>query len=204
MISVYLCAAAWALDPGDRVEVQLTGGGEISGSVKSAGPNSLVLTGDNQEYSVSLTLVESAQVNGSPSSALELREETAELYHRQTLELARLERYSPRPLVVFGTSMLWPGAGHMLLGERGLGIGYAVLELVLVSTGAFFVYTENYQSLVPLVGVETLFRVYAVADATGKAKRRRARLQASPMQGGVQVALTVPLGPMGEGVSAAP
>lgn len=199
-----LCAAAWALDPGDQVQVELLGGGEIQGAVKSAGPTSLVLTGRNQEYQVSLALVQAAWINGESASPLQLKEEVAELYHRQSLELARLQEYNPRPLVVFGTSMLWPGTGHLLLGERALGLGYAVVELVLVGTGAFFAYTENYQSLVPLIGVETLFRVYAVSDATGKARRRRARIQASPMAGGVHVAFSVSLGPMSSLGSTAP
>ena len=198
MSPLLLCAAALALDPGDQVQVELVGGGEIQGAVKSAGPTSLVLTGRNQEFQVNLSLVNAAWINGEPASTLQLKEEVAELYHRQGLELARLQEHSPRPLVVFGTSMLWPGTGHLLLGERGLGLGYAVVELVLVGTGAFFAYTENYQSLVPLIGVETLFRVYAVSDATGKARRRRARIQASPMPGGLHLSFSVALGPMGQ------
>lgn len=196
MSPLLLCAAAWALDPGDQVQVVLIGGGEIQGAVKSAGPTSLALTGQNQEYQVSLALVEQAWINGEQATAAHLKEEAAELYNRQSLELSRLKERSPRPLVVFGASMLWPGSGHLLLGERALGLGYAALELVLVGTGAFFAYTENYQSLVPLIGVETLFRVYAVSDATGKAKRRRARIQAGPVAGGMQLSFSVALGPI--------
>jgi hypothetical protein len=191
-----LCAAAWALEPGDQVQVELVGGGEIQGSVKSAGPTSLMLTGGNQEHRVSLALVEGAWINGEQTTTAQLKEEAAELYHRQSLELSRLKDHSPRPLVVFGASMLWPGTGHLLLGERGLGLGYALVELMLVCTGAFFAYTENYQSLVPLIGVETLFRVYAVSDATGKSMRRRARIQASPLAGGMHLSLWVALGPI--------
>jgi hypothetical protein len=202
--ALLFCAAAWALDPGDQVQVDLIGGGQIQGAVKSAGPTSLALTGGNQEYQVSLALVEAAWINGEQTTTSQLKEEAAELYHRQSMELSRLKEHSPRPLLVFGTSMLWPGTGHLLLGERSLGLGYAVLELVLVSTGVFFAATENYQSLVPLIGVETLFRIYAVSDATSKAKRRRARIQAAPVQGGMQLSISVALGPIHQPVLASP
>ncbi len=204
MSHLLFCAAALALDPGDQVQIVLVGGGEIYGAVKSAGPNSLALTGSNQEYRVSLALVESASINGEQSTVAQLKEDAAELYHRQSMELSRLKANSPKPLVVFGASMLWPGAGHLMLGERRLGLGYATVELLLVGTGALFAYTDNYPSLVPLLGVETLFRVYAVSDATGKARRRRARVLASPVTGGMQLSLSVALGPIKEPVLGSP
>ena len=199
MSHLLFCAAAWALDPGD-----LVGGGEIYGTVKSAGPTSLALTGSNQEYRISLALVESALINGEQTTSAQLKEEAAELYHRQSMELSRLKANSPKPLVVFGTSMLWPGAGHLMLGERTLGLGYATVEFLLVGTGAFFAYTKNYPSLLPLIGVETLFRVYAVSDATSKAKRRRARILASPVTGGMQLSLSFALGPIQEPMLSSP
>ena len=85
-----------------------------------------------------------------------------------------------------------------------MGLGYATVELLLVGTGALFAYTDNYPSLVPLLGVEPLFRVYAVSDATGKARRRRARVLASPVTGGMQLSLSVALGPIKEPVLGSP
>lgn len=198
MSGALLLAAITALEPGDQMHLELVGDGEVTGMLAEVGTQSLVLTGGNQRTEVPLALVEAAWVDGAPMDLPTLHREVGDLHHRQELQLAALAAHTPNPFLVVGSSLLLPGSGHLMLGERSEGWGYIAVTSIIWGTGAWLMYSENYQPLLPLAGVDLLFRTYATADAAILTRQRRTRLGLSVHQSGLGVQLYRPLGAIPE------
>ena len=190
-MSVWLvCAAAYALAPNESVQVTLRGGEVVHGTVHRADPETLVLSGDDQMFEVPLALVESAIVDGRDLTPDALRDEVAayvewDLARRQLTEHER----RPPPAAVATASIIWPGSGHLLLGDPKGFVGYAVVDAALLGAGAWFALGEqNAAPLLPLAALDAGVRVYAAADATRTARRRRGTLTLGTLDtGGVHV-----------------
>ncbi|MCP4806497.1 MAG: hypothetical protein GY913_08710 [Proteobacteria bacterium] len=180
------CAAAFALAPNDEMRVQLRGGDEVVGAVHTADADVLVLSGDNQLTEIPLALVETAWIEDREVDRDALGQEL-EAYVEW--DLARRELgpalRTPAPPFVATASILWPGSGHLMLGDPKGFVGYAVVDAALIGAGVWFAVGEgNAAPLLPLAAIDAGVRVYAAADATRTARRRRKALTLGPVEGG--------------------
>lgn len=188
-----LASLAIALDSGDEVQFELRGGGEVQGYALQAESDHLVVSNSDAVYQVHTALVTRVWVAG-----VELDVDT---YHRDldTFRRAQLEarglgpdaRRPPPPWVVGGASLLWPGSGHLLLGDLPQFIGYSCVEIAFLGIAAYWVFgAQLYGPLIPLALLDGTFRAYAAADTVRSAKRRRAQLVLAPgSDGGAVVGL---------------
>lgn len=190
-----LVASALALEPGDRVRLELAADQSLEGILQSADGDELVLSSAGVQHTVRLTVVEHAWVDGRSLTPADLGREMAELEQREALERAA-QGWIPRPASVAIASVLWPGAGHAMLGQWGLFAGYSGVEAVLLGLSAYYVfYDQNLVPAVPLVAVSALFRGYAAVDSARTASKRRAvSWSAGPTADGWVVGVHIPLG----------
>ena len=197
MTLLALLGLAAALEPDDHCRLQLAAGDQVEGRVFSAEPGVLVLTARDEQMRIPLVLIDAAWVEGQPVPLEQLEDELLEL-HQLSLERRELAvgYRRPHPALVATSSAIWPGSGHLMLGDVGSFVGYTAVELSLLGFGAYFVFVEERAGpLVPLALVDLSFRTWAVADATRTARRRRAALTLAPHpDGGAVVMLSGPLG----------
>lgn len=190
-----LIAAALALEPGDRVRLELSADQQLEGILLSADADELVLTSAGVDHTVRLTVIEHAWVDERSLTPAELGREMAELDQRQELQRAA-QGWTPRPATVAIASVIWPGAGHAMLGQWGLFAGYSGVEAVLLGLSAYYVvYDQNLVPAVPLAAVSLLFRGYAAVDTARTAsKRRSVAWSTGPTPDGWAVGMHVTLG----------
>ena len=192
-----LLGVALALEPDQPCRFELVAGAVVEGRLYGAEPGVLLVSSEGEQLRVPLPLVERAWIEGEPVGLDQLR---ADLPALEALTLRRLELAPgprrPPPLLVAMSSAVWPGSGHLMLGDVGSFVGYTAVEATLVGVGAYVLLVEERAGpLLPLALVDLTFRSWAVADATRTAKRRRPAVALTPgRDGGFVVILSGPLG----------
>jgi hypothetical protein len=192
-----LLGLALALEPDQACRLELAAGAVVEGRVYGAEQGTLLVSSGGEQVRVPLALVDRAWVDGEPVDPAQLRAELPEL-ELETLE--RLELGSglrrPPPALVAVSSAIWPGSGHLMLGDVGSFVGYTAIQASLVGVGAYVLLVEERAGpLLPLAVVDLTFRSWAVADATRTARRRRPALALAPNpDGGFVVMMSGPLG----------
>jgi hypothetical protein len=177
---------ALALEANDVVTLELVAGGELEGRVLTGDDEGLTLTFDNREQVVPWTLVEVALVNGEPMDLPQLEREVIEFDLRR--QKPPPDRSGPPLAVVGASSILWPGTGHLLLGDWRSFVGYSVLEAGLLGAAAWWIFVEgNAAPVVPIAGLSGAFRVWSAADAVYTARKRRTRVGLAPIPAGGMV-----------------
>jgi hypothetical protein len=91
MLSQILLPLLIALSPNDRVEMELTGGDTVTGSLSSAQPGVLFIHSAQGHLEVNLELVRSARINDVEISINALHQESEDLWQ------ATSERLTPGP-----------------------------------------------------------------------------------------------------------
>lgn len=180
------CAAAFALTPNDRVRVELRGGGDVEGSVHTATVDQLSLMSEGQLVDIPLVLVETAWIGERVLTPEEL---AAELQAYVEHDLARRDlgphMRRPPPVVVGTASVLWPGSGHLMLGDVPSFAGYALVDAGLIGAGLWFALGEGTPGpLIPLAALDAGVRLHAAADASRTARRRRGAVVVGPTDDG--------------------
>ncbi len=172
-----LLALMVAVDGNDVLTVELIAGGEVQGYPVGGDEDGLTVTWDNRRTTVPWELVDSVQVNGEFVPVPVVKTELLEFAQPQALS----ELWAPPPLAVGAASLIWPGAGHLLLGDRRSFLAYSGLELALIGVAAWEVhYNESLGPLIPLVALDLVFRVYSAVEATDEARERRTAVRLSP------------------------
>lgn len=165
-----LLALGLALDGNDVLTIELVAGGEVQGYAVGGDEEGITVTWDNQRTTVPWDLVESVQVNGESISVPEIKTEAAQLGRSDEPLYLR----APAPFVVGTASMIWPGSGHLLLGDRRSFLAYSGVEFALLGVAAWQIYdAQSLGPLVPLAALDLLFRVYSAVEATDEARGRR-------------------------------
>lgn len=161
--------AAMALAPNDRVEVVLDDGRVVSGWYQSVDAGVLTLTHGGEVWAVPLSLVDSARVNAQPVPLTALQSHATPPNTGAPLRPLP----APPPGAVVGLSLVWPGLGHAALGEWGAAGSYALVNGVFWGTGAWAISERQLGVLIPLAGLDLLFRGWSSAEARRLALRRR-------------------------------
>lgn len=177
-------ASGLAVESGERLRVELVGGALLEGYFLRTDGAVLVLSTENQALEVSAPLITAVWRGQDPVPPEQFR---AEL-EAWALAAQPIEKWHPAPLLVGAASVVWPGAGHAILGDWHSFAGYSVVECVLLGVAAYQVfYQESYGPLVPIAALDLMFRGTATADAVRTAKRQRATLVIAPTNEGFQV-----------------
>ncbi|MEC8424487.1 MAG: hypothetical protein VX000_11970, partial [Myxococcota bacterium] len=82
----------------------------------------------------------------------------------------------PREGVVMGAAVLWAGAAPASVGDWKKAAAYSLVETVLVGTAVANVRAGGGAVLLPLAGLDVLFKGYAAGEAVRVTRKRRARL----------------------------
>lgn len=178
LFALGLLGGAEAVEPADRVRVELVAGGEAEGWFLGWDGESLSLSGDNQVFTVPLALVEAVSVNGDALTVDTFRDALPEV------AAPPAPVWRPSPALAGGASLIWPGSGHAMMGDWGGFAGYTAVELVLWGGAAWWAFGERRTGpLVTVVLLDAVFRVYAVAESVDMARRARIRVAAAPLDG---------------------
>ena len=174
---VFWGGPARALDGNDVLTLELVSGEKVYGWYFETDAGVLVLTGDNRRREVPLDWVSAVNLNG---------DEISQVAFKAMLDEAQAELDAfrenppphPPPVVVSGLSWIWAGAGHAALGEWKKSGLYAMVDCVLWGTGAFAVLQgQQFAILIPLAGVEILFRGASAGQAARISRERRRLLE---------------------------
>ncbi len=183
LVALLLPRRAAALDGNDSLVLQLAGGAEVRGWFYSVKDGVLTVSGENRFTPVPVSAVVGVQRDGAPLPL--------DVFHREVAQAqARLDamRADPPPHppagVVIGASVLWAGAAPASVGNWKKAAAYSVVEGILVGTAAANVSQGSGAVLVPLLGLDVLFKGYAAGEAVRVTRRRRDRLRpAAPAEG---------------------
>ena len=170
-------ASAWALDGNDRLDLTLGSGEVVSGWYFTAQDGLVVLSGDNRFTEVPVEHVIAWRCNGATQLLVDFEAEMAGA--QSVVDAYRLDPPpTPSPMVVGTLAMGLGGAGHAALGDWGQAAGYALVDVVFLGLAAHNLFVaENGAVVLPLLGLDLLFRGYATGEVVREAKRRRARLE---------------------------
>ena len=176
-------SAAWALDGNDTVSLVLAGGTVVEGRFLRAEPGTVVISTQAQgPVAVPLVIVEGAAVNGAALGLEVFLAEAEEAWERR-LAVVEAAPSAPSPAVVAGASMLWAGAGHATLGEWRTFAGYSAAEAVIWGAVALSIVQDDTQAVVPLIGLDLIFRAWSAQESARTARRRREILRAADAAG---------------------
>jgi hypothetical protein len=165
MLSQILLPLLIALSPNDRVEMELTGGDTVTGSLSSAQPGVLFIHSAQGHLEVNLELVRSARINDVEISINALHQESEDLWQATSERLTPLGSL-PNPYWAATASALLPGTGQRMLGQDRSANSYLVADLVLLSLSSWLIFgRQDYGNALPLLGLDTLFRIYSSAEA---------------------------------------
>jgi len=180
-----LVGLAIALESGDEVRVELRGGGELSGYALTASETALELSNAQGHVEVPTALVSRAWVEGVELDPSRYRQDV-EAFHAAQLAARSAEGLRTPPVLVVGAaSAIWPGTGHLLLGQPREFLAYSAVELALLGIGAYWVLGPQLLGpLIPLAFLDIGFRAYAVAETTREARKRRAFVSLAPRPAG--------------------
>ena len=164
-----LTATALALAPGEQLTLELVGDVVVAGTFRDTDGQSVVLNVDGSPLRIELSLVEQASRDGLPLAPDVLRAE-AQAWSDTRVDPGR----ALHPALVGTASALWPGSGHLLLGEWRKWAGYALIDGSLLALGSWYAIREQApKAAAALLGLDMVFRVYAVREAVRDAQRRR-------------------------------
>ncbi len=164
----WLAAAAFALTPGEVLELDLAGDVLVSGTFRSSDGQRLVLTVQGQPLEIDLDLVEAASRNGLALDSEALRTEAIAWAEAQIPQGP-----SPHPALVGTASALWPGSGHLILREPRTWAGYALVDASLLALAGWYGFREQSpKAALMLLVLDGVFRVYSVREAVLDARRR--------------------------------
>ena len=171
---------AAAFDGNDRLELELSSGEEVVGWHYVAKDGMLVLSGQNRFFEVPTVLVAHVRLDGQPIPLADFHAELAQ----DQLHLSALRAAPPplpSPAAVTAASLLWAGSGHAALGDWSTAWGYFAVESVLWGTAAYTIFANgNLPILIPLAGVDIIFRWVAAGDASRRARSRHRQLRVGP------------------------
>ncbi len=185
-------ALALALEGNDLLVLDLPAGVEVSGQIVSADEEEIILSEGNERHVVPWVLIEQASVNGQSVSVSQLQREAQTWEVQHEVDLSHLP--APPVGLVIAASLVWPGTGQLLLGDPRGFLAYSGVEVVLLSVAAYNLFVvEQTGPLLPLAGVDALFRIYSAYEAQQTARKRRTPLHLSVLprpHGGLQVSLS--------------
>jgi len=81
--------------------------------------------------------------------------------------------HPPSPLLAGVASAIFPGAGHLLLGEWSDAARYGLLESVFLGTSVFLLFTAQAGAVLPVLALDLTFRAFTVSETGREAQRRR-------------------------------
>lgn len=177
LLAASLSGPAHALDGNDALTLQIVGGAEVEGWFYSCADGVLTVSGNNTLQRVPLVSIMAVERDGEPLPMQTFRAEVAE-------QQARLDSFRadppphPAPGVVIGASVLWAGAAPAAVGDWKKAAAYSLVEGVLVGTAIANINSGSAAVLIPLAGLDVLFKGYAAGEAVRVTRKRRARLQA--------------------------
>ena len=87
--------------------------------------------------------------------------------------LAARYPHPPSPLLVGAASAIFPGAGHLLLGEWSDAARYGLLESVFLGTSVFLLFTAQAGAVLPVLALDLTLRAVTVSETGREAQRRR-------------------------------
>lgn len=152
------------------MRLELSAGGEVSGSLIGWDSVQLQVLGPQGVTAVPLVLVARAELEG------EIVEGAALGALLGPAPAPQDRPAGPPPPVVGVASALWPGTGQALLRQRGPALGYLAVDAVLLGGAAWMLLHErNAVAALPFIGLDLVIRGYSAAEAVEEARRRRAR-----------------------------
>ena|GEM_PF-2126704 len=170
---------AHALDTNDELTLVLDGGEEVRGWFIRGEARLVVLSvaGLSEPSRIPLDIIASAQKNGEAIAMPALEQEVADAHQRMRDWVANPPPH-PLPIAVISSSLIVPGAGQAILGQRRDAMGYLIADLVLLGAGAIeLIGDQRLGVLVPLVSVDLILRLSSAGDAARTATRRRRKLR---------------------------
>lgn len=183
LLAVALGGPAHALDGNDALTLGLVGGARVEGWFYSSADGVLTVSANNTLQRVPLVSIVSVARDGEPLPMETFRGEVAD--QQNLLDAFRADPPPhPREGVVIGAAVLWAGAAPAAVGDWKKAAAYSLVEGVLVGTAIANINTGGGAVLLPLAGLDLLFKGYAAGEAVRVTRRRRARLQRPESQGG--------------------
>jgi len=178
-MNAWLLGALVALAPLDDVRILTPDGEEVAGVISAIKPDALVVhEGEGNHRRVTVTQMRSVEIDGAPVSLVLLQEQIDRYVD---------ERYGPQdqpqpaPGAVVLASILLPGAGHALLGDRQTFAAYAIADAVALGLAGLLIWDgQSFSEGLPLLTLDLTFRVYSAAEARKIARLRR-EIHAKPV-----------------------
>jgi len=172
-------SVACALSGNDVLQLTLLDGSEVEGFFHHGDEAEVTLTSAAGPVTVPVVLVSSVLQNGELLPMHLFYSELVEMKVQHDLWLAAPPPM-PAPGLVFSSSLLWAGSGHAMLGDWKGFAEYSVIETVLIGGMLWAASEQNIQFLIPLVGLDAIFKGRAARDSHRIALRRRTRFQVDP------------------------
>ena len=170
---------ALALDGNDVLQLTLADDSVVDGYFHHGDVAEVVVTTAQGPVVVPLMLIQSVQQNGEARPL--------NLFHADLAEHTELNQLlmefpppMPAPGLVFGASLLWAGSGHAMLGDWREFSSYSIVETALIGGMVWAVSEENFPFLIPLVGLDAIFKGWSARDSHRIARRRRTRFLLDP------------------------
>lgn len=176
LLAAALAGPAHALDGNDALVVGLVGGATVEGWFYASADGVLTVSANDTLQRVPLVSIVSVSRDGEPLPMSTFRAEIAEQQRR--LDAFRADPPPhPREGVVIGAAVLWAGAAPASVGDWKKAAAYSLVEGVLVGTALVNINSGGGAVLLPLAGLDVLFKGYAAGEAVRVTRKRRAQLR---------------------------
>jgi hypothetical protein len=166
----------YTLDGNDALVLELVGGARVEGWYFSSADGVLTVSANNTFQRVPVVSIVGVERDGELLPMETFRAEVAE--QQQRLDAFRADP-PPHPSggVVIGAAVLWAGAAPAAVGDWKKAAAYSLVEGVLVGTAIANINSGGGAVLLPLAGLDVLFKGYAAGEAVRVTRKRRARLR---------------------------
>lgn len=170
-----------ALAPLDSVRVETVDGLQVSGVVSAIEPGLIVVhDGAGLHTRVDLASMQAVELSGTPITLEALDHEIQQYLTRR---YGPQDQPSPSPDAVAAASLLWPGAGHRMLGEQKSFASYAVADAVVLGLAVGLAAgRQSASEALPLFALSAAFRIYSAAEARKIARIRQKMQPRTPHQ----------------------
>lgn len=176
LLAAALGGPAHALDGNDALVLELVGGARVEGWYFSSADGVLTVSANNSFQRIPVVSIVAVERDGEPLPMETFRAEVAT--QQQRLDAFRADPPPhPREGVVIGAAVLWAGAAPAAVGDWKKAAAYSLVEGVLVGTALANINSGGGAVLLPLAGLDILFKGYAAGEAVRVTRKRRARLR---------------------------
>jgi len=161
--------------PNEAISVRLIGGETVEGRVAAVKSDGMQISTDRGVVWIESSLVSEAELSDRTLTQSELQ---IELRDRLEYELSRVDNNlvaTPHPWVAASASLILPGLGQGILGQKQEAKGFLIADLAVLGLGSYLWFVQKDRgAAIPLFALDVIFRWSSSSQAYRLSQRRRA------------------------------